>query len=535
MLPSRCLLPALAATACAVAAAPAGAQTVLADGHIDYAARMVDGALRSQVKDATRPPALRWHDPADVIVALSPKSRKSVPAGGGGLGFIAPPGAPLWLIPQVEEPGVIWAGWNTEELTPATGISGVTWRLLAVDGPGHLALFSTGVFGNQEVLFNTRDGLPDALNVPTGVHAHGTWAFTAAGTYRLTFEHQAHRPGQPPLTDVRTLSVDVDPSSAPGAPTPPGGGPGQDPSGAGPGTSTPGPSGSASPAAQPQRRAALRVSSARLQGRALTLRVHVDARSRVRPTVLRGSRVVSRPKAATLPRGAHTIRRRLPRALPAGRYTVRVSATANRRTVVARRTITVGRPTATARRASGVTLARGHADYGARIVGGRLRSMVKDDTRAGRAVWRAPSTVTIRVTDRARAKLPRDPKLRFLGRPGQTVWMIPQVQQRDVIWLGWNTELVSSRQVRGPVTWTLEQVRGPGRFALFQTGTFGDPDVRFRSTRLPASMRIPLGTHAHGTWAFTRRGTYRLRMTMRATSRAGRRLADRQTLKVVVG
>ncbi|MBE2315637.1 TIGR03773 family transporter-associated surface protein [Solirubrobacter sp. CPCC 204708] len=178
-----------------------------------------------------------------------------------------------------------------------------------------------------------------------------------------------------------------------------------------------------------------------------------------------------------------------------------------------------------------VTLSSGHADYGARIVGGRLQAQVKDSTR-GRTVWRDPSDVVIALGASARHTLPGGS---FLGRKGARVWMIPQTQRSNVIWLGWNTEELSSRQVRSNLTWTLDRVDGPGRVAVFQTGSFGKADVLFDSHRSrPGSRAIRLGVHAHGNWAFTRAGTYRLRFTSTATARSGRRLSDTATLTVRV-
>jgi len=181
-----------------------------------------------------------------------------------------------------------------------------------------------------------------------------------------------------------------------------------------------------------------------------------------------------------------------------------------------------------------VTLSDGHVDVGsARIVDGKLRSYVKDAT-GDRVVWRDPSTVVIRVVNRARVTLPAG--MGFVGRRGQRVWMIPQVQKRGIIWAGWNTEEISRRQVRGGVAWKLRKVSGPGRVVVFQTGSFGDEDVLFTTRRgLPQTYTIPVGTHAHGNWAFTKKGTYKMRFTMSVRTRGGRRQRDNATLTFKVG
>ncbi len=184
-----------------------------------------------------------------------------------------------------------------------------------------------------------------------------------------------------------------------------------------------------------------------------------------------------------------------------------------------------------------VTLRSGHADLGARIVGSTLQSQVKDATnRSGKITWRDPSDVVVALGSRARYELPDRSNVRFLGKAGTRIWLIPQTQRSGVIWLGWNTESLSSRKVRGSVAWTLERVSGPGRVVVFQTGSFGPADVLFDSRRSrPGTRNVALGVHAHGNWAFTRAGTYKLRFRMSATSRAGRSLSDVSTLTVRVG
>jgi putative ABC transporter-associated repeat protein len=174
-----------------------------------------------------------------------------------------------------------------------------------------------------------------------------------------------------------------------------------------------------------------------------------------------------------------------------------------------------------------VTLSSGHADYGARIVRGKLQSQIKTGS-----TWRDPSGVTVALGSKARFTLP---KASFLGRKGARIWMIPQTQKAGVIWLGWNTESLTSRQLRTGVTWTLERASGPGQVTLFQTGSFGGADVLFDSKRSrPGTRTIPLGVHAHGNWTFSRAGTYKLRFKMTATSRGGKRLSDTATLRVQV-
>jgi putative ABC transporter-associated repeat protein len=191
----------------------AAALTVLSDGHVDYAARLVDGQLQAVVKDGTAGPEhVVWRDPATVVFALGDNARTTIPTT-PQLRFLGVPGAPVWLIPQVQQPGVLWAGWNTEELTAAQVAGPVRWTLAAVDGPGTVAVFQTGAFGDVDVVFDSADGLPDTREIPLGTHAHGTWTFSQPGRYRLTFTTAATAATGAPLADTRTLAVTVGPTT----------------------------------------------------------------------------------------------------------------------------------------------------------------------------------------------------------------------------------------------------------------------------------------------------------------------------------
>jgi surface-anchored protein len=223
----------------------------------------------------------------------------------------------VWIIPQTQRAGVLWTGWNTEELHAPEVTGQVTWRLTAVDGPGTAAIYTVNAFGDPSILFNNSDGLPDARDVPLGTHAHGNWAFTRAGTYRLTFEMSATLASGQVSTDTDTLAVTVADDEPAG---PPGGG--QSPGG-----------GSTSPGGKPNVPLTLRLSSARLRGRSLRLRLRLSARSRVSASVRRSGRTVARARARDIPSGTHTITVRLNRRPRPGRYSVRVHAQAGGRTI----------------------------------------------------------------------------------------------------------------------------------------------------------------------------------------------------------
>ncbi len=188
---------ALAALAACAVVAPGSAtaaaeQVVLSVGHTDAVdVHFVDGALSLRVRDDTGPPPPVSRDPADVTFQALPQSAIEVPDD-PRFSFLGEPGSTVWVLPQVQQEDLLWPGWNTTQL--ASGVFAgdqVTMRLMDVDGPGELWVFMVDPFGEPLMQFQTPDGLPDALTVPVHIHAHANWAFSALGTYTLTFQIDA--------------------------------------------------------------------------------------------------------------------------------------------------------------------------------------------------------------------------------------------------------------------------------------------------------------------------------------------------------
>lgn len=171
-------LAAPAAAACAVN----GDQVT--SGHFDVGPTLGGGALVPRVKDDRSSPA-RWRAPAEVVFVLGEAAAASLPP---GLGFIGPAGTRVHMIGGVQQAGVPWLGWNTQDqalLRAATGP--VTMSLTGVSGPGDLAVFTSGTFGTAvgQRIVDTVGG-PRSTTVPLNTHAHGNWVFTAPGVYRVS-------------------------------------------------------------------------------------------------------------------------------------------------------------------------------------------------------------------------------------------------------------------------------------------------------------------------------------------------------------
>lgn len=191
---------------------------------------------------------------------------------------------------------------------------------------------------------------------------------------------------------------------------------------------------------------------------------------------------------------------------------------------------------------SGV-LETGHVDMGPRFVDGTWRLLVHDDAArtdpSAASVWRTPERTVLRVVDAAVQQVPDDPAYAFVGaEPGADVWVVPQTQDPDVVWLGWNTQdpEVMASVDRG-VTLGLRGVQGPGTMTVYlQSGTFGAPQVLWDSRAAgPQDVWVDVNTHTHASWVFTAPGVYLVQVEVAADLLDGSRATDTQVLRVAVG
>ncbi|MGW3974489.1 choice-of-anchor M domain-containing protein [Streptomyces ardesiacus] len=184
------------------------------DGHVDaVAGKMVDGKLRTLFKDSRNPANIVWREPSSVVLHIDQDAKEKVPTN-SAYSFLGQAGSDFWLIPQVQKQSVVWAGWNTEELDSGDLKGPLDMKLTKVSGPGSLAIWETAGLGGAKVLYNTKDGLPDAQKVNLGVHAHGNWGFSKEGVYKVTFQFSGTLANGQAASDTRTYTFavgDLDP------------------------------------------------------------------------------------------------------------------------------------------------------------------------------------------------------------------------------------------------------------------------------------------------------------------------------------
>lgn len=182
-------------------------------------------------------------------------------------------------------------------------------------------------------------------------------------------------------------------------------------------------------------------------------------------------------------------------------------------------------------------ISAGHIDFGPVLRDGKMQVMVRDDSQHP-AVWRDPQEVVLAVTDTAKVAAPDDPDYGFLGvNPGSELWVLPQTQQQDIVWPGWNTqhpELLAT--VTGGTTMRLQGVTGPGNMLVYvQEGNFGKPKELFNSAAAPQEIWVDYNTHAHANWVFTAPGVYGVQFEFVAAQPDGSEISASAVLQFAVG
>jgi surface-anchored protein len=168
------------------------------------------GKFAIGVHDETVVPAVERH-PDEVLFLVKPQARTSVPSD-PAYGFLGAPGAPVWILPAVQNPDLLWPGLSTEALVAGVfqGDS-ITVEVQRVTGPGQLAIFTEDPLGRPDVLADSGDGRPDAIQRPVANHLHANWAFDLAGSYCVTVRAKATLAGtgQPVASDPVVLRFHV--------------------------------------------------------------------------------------------------------------------------------------------------------------------------------------------------------------------------------------------------------------------------------------------------------------------------------------
>ena len=155
-------------------------------GHVDLGPRLIDGQWRAGLRHDAEGGAV-WRDPNQTVLRVSDAAIMTAPDSADYPFLADVAGKPVHVIPQTQNPGVVWLGWNTQDpAVTATIDRGLTMRVGPVSGPGRAWLFlQSGTFGKPLLLADS-GAAPGDVWIDSGTHVHANWAFSAPGVYTAT-------------------------------------------------------------------------------------------------------------------------------------------------------------------------------------------------------------------------------------------------------------------------------------------------------------------------------------------------------------
>jgi surface-anchored protein len=166
------------------------AQTCLWEGHTDVGIVYEDGAWNLHIGQHEAIPPMEYA-PNEAILGVNLLAASNTVPANPQFSFLGTAGSPVWILPQGQDPALLFLGFGTEELPAALFVNDeVALTLKAVRGPGQFSVYESGLFGNPNVIMNSRDGVTaaDSVVLTAGGHRHVNWAFSVPGTYEVDFE-----------------------------------------------------------------------------------------------------------------------------------------------------------------------------------------------------------------------------------------------------------------------------------------------------------------------------------------------------------
>ena len=163
-----------------------GEASEISVGHVDLGPRLIDGQWRAGLRHDAETGAV-WRDPNQTVLRVRDAAIMTAPDSADYPFLADVADKPVYVIPQTQNPSVVWLGWNTQDpAVTATIDRGLTMRVGPVSGPGRAWLFlQSGTFGKPLLLADS-GAAPGDVWIDSGTHVHANWAFSAPGTYTAT-------------------------------------------------------------------------------------------------------------------------------------------------------------------------------------------------------------------------------------------------------------------------------------------------------------------------------------------------------------
>lgn len=201
----------------------AAATTIVSSGHVDVAVRYGGGVLSMESRVGTSPyTILPPGEVAHVVAAASRETRRAA-AVYEPLGVAV--GAPFYKLPQGSFEATLenapFLGLAAESVANGIFIGNVVrLSLVAVEGPGHFSLWRETASGPgfesrpgfSGIPIASSDGIDasDYVLLPTSLHEHANWGFSAPGRYFVTFAAGGELVAGGSVSASGTFRFDVD-------------------------------------------------------------------------------------------------------------------------------------------------------------------------------------------------------------------------------------------------------------------------------------------------------------------------------------
>lgn len=106
-------------------------------------------------------------------------------------------GDSLWVVPQSQDPGIVFLGVSAEHNPAGIFTGALQLRLLDVRGPGDFFFWQSDL-GSMSFFLDSSDGFGPEDSFPqlVGGHSHGNWGFTTNGVYFVTLQAVGQRIGE---------------------------------------------------------------------------------------------------------------------------------------------------------------------------------------------------------------------------------------------------------------------------------------------------------------------------------------------------
>ena len=188
--------------------------------HVDIRTVFLGGSevpITVQIRDADR--AIN-HPATNTVLVVAEQAMVSIP---GGFETFGPEGSPLWILPQSQDPALIYLGFSAEGFPRDRFDGRLNLQLKSVHGPGHVFIWQADAAGGLDLRINSRDGLDasDRLEPLVNGHDHYNVGFTTAGLYELVFQPSARPLGSEMVLMGESVPVLFAVEPLPALPPPP--------------------------------------------------------------------------------------------------------------------------------------------------------------------------------------------------------------------------------------------------------------------------------------------------------------------------